>query len=197
MNSLTFLSKRGREIESVFEDLANLRITVFRDFPYLYEGHIDYERDYIQTYLEAECSFLFAVYDKDKMVGASTCIPLLDETEEVKEPFIKGGFDLGSIFYFGESVLLSAYRGRGLGHRFFDEREAHAISFGTYQTACFCSVQRPDNHPARPADYRPNDVFWTKRGYKQQPNLQSSFEWLDVGDDKSTFKPMVYWMKSL
>lgn len=197
MNSLTFLSKQGREIESVFEDLANLRITVFRDFPYLYEGHIDYERDYIQTYLESERSFLFAVYDKDKMVGASTCIPLLDETNEVKEPFIKGGFDLGSIFYFGESVLLSAYRGRGLGHRFFDEREAHAISFGTYQTACFCSVQRPDNHPARPANYRPNDIFWIKRGYKQQPNLQSSFEWLDVGDDKSTFKPMVYWMKSL
>lgn len=197
MNSLTFLSKRGREIESVFDDLANLRITVFRDFPYLYEGHIDYERDYIQTYLESERSFLFAVYDRDNMVGASTCIPLLDETDEVKEPFIKGQFDLGSIFYFGESVLLSAYRGRGLGHRFFDERESHAISFGTYKTACFCSVQRPDNHPARPANYRPNDVFWTKRGYKQQPTLQSSFEWLDVGDNKSTFKPMVYWMKSL
>lgn len=195
--SLSFVTKRGAEIASVFEDLGKLRIAVFRDFPYLYEGTLEHEREYLQTYANASGSFLFAVYDGSTMVGATTCIPLLDETVEVRLPFEEAGFDLSKIFYFGESILLPAYRGLGLGHRFFDEREAHARQFGTYTTTCFCAVERDLNHPAQPQDYRPNDLFWSKRGYQKTPALQSSFEWLDLGDTRPTSKPMVYWMREL
>ncbi len=193
---LIFLTKRGPEIASVFEDLGKLRIAVFRDFPYLYEGTIDHEKEYLQTYANSPRAFLFAVYDGATMVGATTCIPLTDETADVRQPFEEAGFDLNKIFYFGESILLPAYRGLGLGHRFFDEREAHARSFGSYTTTCFCAVVR-DNHPAQPYDYRPNDAFWTKRGYRKTPALQSSFEWFDLGDQHPTSKQMVYWMRAL
>ncbi|RAJ97683.1 acetyltransferase (GNAT) family protein [Larkinella arboricola] len=197
MQSLSFQTKRGREIESVFDGLAALRIAVFRDFPYLYEGTIEYEKTYLETYARSDRSFLFAVYDGPKMVGATTCIPLQDETAEVRKPFETSDFDLTTLFYFGESILLPEYRGLGLGHRFFDEREAHARSFGTFKTACFCAVERPEDHPAKPADYRPNDAFWLKRGYTKLPSLRSYMAWPDRGEEVSTPKPMVYWMREL
>lgn len=181
----------------MFDDLARLRIAVFRDFPYLYDGSVAYERAYLRTYAESERSFLFAVYDGDRMVGATTCIPLTDETDDVQKPFLAAGYDLSMVVYFGESILLPTYRGRGLGHRFFDEREAHTAQFGEYQLTCFCAVARPADHPLRPADYQPLDAFWTKRGYTKEPRLQSQFDWTDIGERASTPKPMVYWLRSL
>jgi GNAT superfamily N-acetyltransferase len=194
--SLSYLTKHGAAIKSVFDDLAKSRIAVFRDFPYLYEGSLDYEKDYLKTYANSEQAFLFAVYDGEKMVGATTCIPLIDETPEVKAPFENAGFDVNDIFYFGESILLAQYRGLGLGHRFFDEREKHAASFGAFKTTCFCSVERI-NHPAQPADYRPNDAFWIKRGYKKTSDLKAIMEWPDIGETVSTPKTMIFWMKEI
>lgn len=195
--SLRFITKQGTDITSVFEDLAKLRIAVFHDFPYLYEGSVDYEMEYLKTYANAERGFLFAVYDGDVMVGATTCIPLVDETEEVQKPFKNAGYDVEKVFYFGESILLKNYRGLGLGHRFFDEREAFAASFKTFTMTCFCAVDRGDVHPAQPAGYRPNDVFWTKRGYKKTPALTAVMEWPDIGEKLSTPKTMIFWKRDL
>ena len=197
---LRYESLTGRAIYDIFDELARLRIAVFRDFPYLYEGSIGYERAYLETYARSEKSLLFAVWDNNRMVGATTALPLLDETDEVQQPFRDAEYDLNRVFYFGESILYCPdYRGHGLGHRFFDEREAHARKlFGTYAFTCFCAVQRPANHPQRPAiDYRPLDDFWQKRGYRQEPTLQSTFRWPDIGETESTPKRMVYWMKKI
>lgn len=182
---------------SVFEDLAPLRIAVFRAFPYLYEGSLAYEKEYLNTYAQSERSLLFAVYSNEEMVGATTCIPLKDETADIRQPFEAAGYAIDSIFYFGESILLPEFRGQGLGHRFFDEREAWARSFGTYKKACFFSVEREPDHPLRPIEYRPNDRFWTKRGYVKQPSLQTTIDWPDIGETVSTPKPLVCWMRDL
>ena len=104
--------------------------------------------------------------------------------------------DLSRIFYFGESVLLSRYRGQGVGVRFFEEREKAARDHG-YNQAAFCGVVRADDHPARPADYEPLDAFWGRRGYQRRGDLVATFSWQDIGDSRETEKPMVYWMKSL
>lgn len=197
MNQLSYIKKTGIEIASVFDDLAKLRIAVFRAFPYLYEGSIDYEKEYLKVYSSSENAFLFAVYDDSKMVGATTCIPLINETPEVQEPFVNAGIALENVFYFGESVLLPEYRGLRLGHRFFDEREAHARSFETCKITCFCSVVRPENHQLRPVDYQPLDKFWAKRGYQKEPSLKSKFEWLDIEEQHSTQKEMIYWTKKI
>jgi len=188
---------KGAGIRAVFDPLARLRIAVFRDFPYLYEGTLEYELEYLNTYADADRALLFAVFDGDRMVGATTCIPLADETEEVQAPFRAAGFNLEEVFYFGESILLPEYRGLGLGHRFFDVREAHAASFGAYQLTCFCAVDRPVDHPLRPEGYRPLDMFWAKRGYRLEPGLQTTFSWPDLGETVSTPKTMKFRVRPL
>ena len=191
---LHFVKKTGADIADLLDGLAALRITVFRDFPYLYEGSLEYEKEYLKVYTHSSEAMLFAVMDGNKMVGATTGIPLKDESAEVQMPFLKTRMDISSIFYFGESLLLHNYRGLGLGHRFFDEREAHARELG-YSITTFCAVDRPVDHPLKPNDYRPNDVFWQKRRYLQQPQLQTTFEWPDIGESMATHKPMIYWLK--
>lgn len=194
---LVFITKRGKEIESVFDELAALRISVFHDYPYLYEGTKEYEKEYLKTYAASARSFLFAVFDRKQMVGATTCIPLSDETVEVRRPFEEAGFGVDKVFYLGESILLPKYRGFGLGHKFFEKREAHAKHFGSFEYCCFCSVERGDSHPSKPENYRGNDAFWIKRGYKKEPSLQSFMEWTDVGEDESTAKKMIFWIKKI
>lgn len=194
---LIYRSFRGHEIETVIQELSELRISVFRDFPYLYDGSLDYEKEYLKTYINSPDSFLFSVFDGAKMVGATTCIVLKDETTDVQEPFLKQNKNLSEIFYFGESILLKEYRGLGLGNRFFEEREKHAFSFPNIKSTCFCAVKRPEDHSLRPVDYQPLDAFWTKRGYRKDANMVSYFDWKDIGEAHSSEKPMEYWFKTI
>lgn len=195
MKNLNFLTAKGSEIESIIPDLGKLRIKVFYEFPYLYAGTEESEKEYLQVYLNCPESFVFAVYDGPLMVGATTAIPLSYETEEVKNPFLRSPYSIEKVFYFGESILLPEYRGLGLGHRFFDEREKYALSFGKYTVTAFCAVDRPDNHPLKPDNYRTNEHLWRKRGYTIHPELSCTMSWLDINEKAETSKKLTFWLK--
>jgi len=194
---LTLQRLSGESLKQYIPELARLRIEVFRDWPYLYDGDLDYEETYLQTYIQSPDSVIVLAFDGDKVVGASTGIPLKYETDEVKQPFINSGYDVDKVFYCGESVLMSSYRGQGAGVAFFEHREAHAQEVGGFDYSCFCGVQRPDDHPRRPADYIPLDNFWRKRGYEKHPELNTTFSWKELGETDESPKPMTFWMKKL
>ena len=177
--------------------LARLRRVVFRDWPYLYDGDEAYEAKYIATYAACPHAALVIAWDGAEAVGLSTCLPLADETENVVAPFRAAGLDPADWFYFGESVLLPAYRGQGVGVTFFKRREAHACSFGIYRHAAFCAVQRPADHPMRPAGAVPLDGFWQHRGFTLRPGLACTMRWRDLGHAEETDHPMQFWTKGL
>lgn len=187
----------GTVLRARTDDLARLRIEVFRDFPYLYDGDLDYEAHYLETYVRSKDSALIAAFDGDRLVGAATSLPLEDETPEVIEPFLRQGLPVERIFYFGESVLLKPYRGHGLGVAFFAEREAWARSLKRFEMACFCAVDRPPDHPRRPPDYVPLDAFWERRGFRRVPGMETRFIWRDLDEEEASPKRMVFWTKTL
>lgn len=186
----------GDALLAYLPELARLRITVFREFPYLYDGDMAYEERYLQTYIRGRDSVIVLAFDGDRVVGASTGVALSEEPAHVQAPFRAADYPMDEIFYCGESVLLREYRGQGAGVAFFDHREAHAIDHG-YRYSCFCAVQRPTDHPARPGDYVPLDTFWNRRGYAIRPELHTTFSWKEVGETKESAKPMTFWMKTL
>lgn len=186
----------GAELEAHLDDVARLRIAVFRDWPYLYDGTLDYEREYLKTYRDNAGALLVGAFDAGILVGASTSTFMEDHAEAFAAPLARIGLPAGSILYGAESVLLPAYRGRGLGHRFFDLREAHARAHGRSHVA-FCSVVRPEGHPLCPETYRTNDAFWTGRGYAKLPGVLAEFSWKDLGDDGESVKPLQFWMRAL
>jgi GNAT superfamily N-acetyltransferase len=177
--------------------LGQLRVEVFRDWPYIYDGDAAYEETYLRTYAAAARAAVIAAFDGAEIVGAATCLPLTDEPPDMQRVFTDAGMDAPSVFYFGESVLRRAYRGQGIGVRFFEHREAHARSFGTYTTAAFCAVERPDTHPLKPVGFIPLDAFWSRRGFTQQPGLRCKMSWLDLGERQETEKYLTFWTKNL
>ena len=194
--TVTLTDLAGQDIRPHLNTLAELRMSVFRDFPYLYEGSLDYERRYLETYARSSGSLFVLARDGERVVGAATGIPMADETEAFKQPFITEGWRPEDIFYFGESVLLPDFRGQGIGVGFFDHREAHARSQG-FRYAVFCAVVRPEDHPQRPEDYQPLDRFWHNRGYRSLPALTTEYAWTDVGDKHQSRKTMQFWYREL
>ncbi len=182
---------------SILTELAKLRIQVFRDFPYLYDGNMDYEMEYLQTYLNAPQSIVVVAFDGDKVAGASTALPMAAETDNIKRPWIERGYDVGKIFYFGESVLLKEYRGQGIGVAFFEHREQWARQCGGFELMTFCGVLRPENHPLKPENYVPLDAFWAKRGFVKTADMVCHIAWKDVDEAEETEKPLHFWMKRL
>lgn len=187
----------GVDIAPYIEDVARLRIGVFRSFPYLYEGDFAYEADYLATYSRSPGSLFVLAFDGDRVIGASTGIPLGDETAEFRKPFIERGIDVCDVFYFGESVLLPEYRGHGLGHRFFDEREAYARRLGRFAMTAFCAVVRNEDDPRRPQGFRANDAFWMKRGYQRQADMRCQIAWKEVGSEEQEPHALAFWLRPL
>ena len=186
----------GAGVRRHLDAVAALRIAVFRDWPYLYDGDPAYEREYLDAYATSPDSVFVLAFDGDTVIGASTGLPLADDTAEFRAPFDAAGLDAARVFYFGESVLLPAYRGRGIGHAFFDHREVHARALGRFDLTAFCAVDRADDDPRRPSGHRGNEAFWTKRGYVRQPGMTVRLQGneLDHGDIDLG---LTFWTRSL
>lgn len=184
------------EARARLSELAALRITVFKEFPYIYDGSLDYEVKYLGRYLDSKTAMIFvAETEKVELVGMSTCQHMNDEMEEVKKPFITAGISTDSIFYFGESLLQPQFRGQGIGKKFFELRENYARSFPKIETTTFCAVDRPSTHPQRPSDYQPLDLFWNSRGYLKKENLKCYLQWQDMNESVETVKSLSFWVK--
>ncbi len=193
MSRFEIRALQGPDLEAALDGVAALRIAVFRDWPYLYDGTLDYEREYLKTYRDNPGALLVGAFEGERLVGASTSTLMEDHAEAFSAPLRQIGLPVETILYGAESVVLPQYRGLGLGHRFFDLREAHARKLGRSHIA-FCAVTRPTTHPQRPETYRTNDAFWQGRGYAPLPGVLAEFAWKDVGDDAETLKPLQFWL---
>lgn len=194
--SINIVEISGLESANFIDELSSLRIQVFRDFPYLYDGTLSYEKNYLKTYLSSANSFLALCRDGEKIVGASTAIPMSEKEDSLLAPLLHAGIDPKNVCYFGESVLLEEYRGKGIGKKFMRAREKFAKSKGL-NFAMFCTVLREIDHPLRPASYRPLDPFWHNEGYEKVPGLICEYSWKDLNEKTETKKSMQFWMKKL
>ena len=195
--TIEVVTLRGKDLAQGIPAVARLRMSVFRHWPYLYDGSMEYETSYLSKFAQAEGAIIVAATDGDAIVGCATAAPLTAVEPEFATPFAERRMDVAKVFYCGESVLLPDYRGQGLGHAFFDHREAQARALDRFTHSAFCVVVRPLDHPLRPASYVPLDAFWSKRGYAKVDGLMAHFSWKDVDQPAETAKPMQFWTKVL
>jgi GNAT superfamily N-acetyltransferase len=194
--NLKILRLKGPDIIPFIPELARLRINIFKEYPYLYDGNLDYEYKYLDTYIKCPESVIVFALDHNKVVGASSGIPLEFETIELQKPFLDNQINIQDVFYFGESVLEPEYRGRNIYRQFFAQREAAAREYGC-KIAAFAAVERDPDDPRKPKDYVPLDDVWKYFGYEKHPELYAYFEWKEVGEKIQTPKPMIFWLKKL
>jgi len=194
--SIAVRTLTGAEVAAHLPDLARLRIAVFAEWPYLYDGERDAESDYVREFAAEPGSVLVAAFDGARVVGVATASPMAGQKPAFRAPLEQLGYDTSAMFYFGESVLLPEYRGQGIGHAFFDHREAAARAAGA-RFACFAAVIRPQEHPSRPAGYRPLDAFWRKRFYAPVPGATVELSWKEHGESAETPKHLQLWLRGL
>jgi GNAT superfamily N-acetyltransferase len=193
-NELVVQRLRGAAILPWLDSLAELRMQVFREYPYLYDGTLEAEARYLQHYAGCAESTLVLARRDQKVVGASTAMPLSAESRAFRAPFEILRLPIERYYYLAESVVLPEYRGLGLGHQFFNEREASAQELG-YQKTTFCAVLRGTTHPARPKRTRDLGHFWRKRGYSPRPELVAELPWLEVGHDSEEHHLLMFWTR--
>jgi GNAT superfamily N-acetyltransferase len=197
MSDLIIKTLKGKEIEPYISDLAKLRINILKVYPYLYDGDLDYEQQYLSTYIKCPETILVLVLNQNNVVvGASSAIPLEFETIEFQKPFLEKNIKIRDVFYLGESVLQPKYRGRGIYRHFFTARETAAKEYGCKLSA-FAAVDRALDDPRKPKDYVPLDNIWRHFGYEKHPELRTWFEWKEIGESMQTPKPLIFWLKKL
>jgi GNAT superfamily N-acetyltransferase len=192
----------GVKLTAAIPVLAQLRIAVFREWPYLYDGHPAYEEKYLGELAKARDGVIVAALDGTEIVGAATAAPLAQHSPDFAPLFADLSIDPDRVFYFGESVLLPAWRGQGIGHRFFDRREAAALDARTssgarFTHAAFCGVVRATDDPRQPPDYTPLDAFWQRRGFELVQGMFGSYSWKEIGAAEETEQLMQFWLKRL
>jgi len=196
MNRTTETLLTGAAIAAVLEDLATLRLEIFLDYPYLYRGERAQELAYLRSYAEQPETCVLIARDGGKVVGAATGMPLEHENAELKGAFAGNNLPIETIFYIGELLFLPGYRGQGLGQRLLSGLENRVRALGRYRQLTCATVERPEDHPQRPADDIPITRFLARTGFQKLPGVTVSFNWRET-DGVRRDHLMQFWVKPL
>ena len=181
-------------IRAHLDDLAGLRLTIFREYPYLYDGRLEGERRYLSHYADHGC--VLAALDGETIVGAITGMPLDHEPSDFTQPFRDAGRDPVQYYYIGELLLQAPYRGSGLGSRMLEQFEQQIRQAEMFTHACCATVVRPDNHSLRPTGFRPVEPFCRHHGYSPVPGAVVQVAWQQI-DGTTPRNSLQYWEKPL
>lgn len=195
MVQVSYAVVQSEGLKSVVPDVARLRMEVFREFPYLYDGTIEYENKYLEPFASSKNSMLVVAQIGTHIVGCITGIPFIEASAECRAPFAKAGIPIDSIFYLGEIVLEKEYRGNGIGARMFETFIKFVKEQKKYSQIAICEVARHADHSQQ--DHFNLDTFWSKRQFVKQPQLITHFNWREVGRETEEAHPMVYWLKKV
>ena len=184
----------GQDIKKITDELGNFRITIFQEYPYLYDGDLDSERKYLARYSNISNSILLLLRDQAGILGAATGIPLAHDEPAFTEPFKDK--NLEEFFYIGELMIRKDNRSKGIGTLLL-RNMLDLIDKQQFTTACLYTVDRGDNHPLKPELYQSPDSLWKKFGFEKHSSHRVYLSWRDLGNITETEKPMNVWIKDL
>lgn len=186
----------GSAITDGLDDMASLRLDIFKEYPYLYMGRREDEHTYLNTYAEAPDACAILAYDGACIIGAATGMPLIHEDVQMRDAFAGTALPPNEIYYVGELLFLPGYRNGGLGHKLLARIENHIRSLGIYRSLTCATVERPDDHPLRPLDYIPITRFLDQTGFTRLTGVTTHFTWLETDGVKRDHS-MQFWGKDL
>ena len=195
MTDIHVRSFTGSGLKPYLHSIAKLRTDVFKEYPYFEDSDLDRETQYLRKLSTNKEAIAVLIFDNTTLVGVSLGSPFVIEDPALHQPFKESKLGVESYFYFGDSVLLKHYRGRGIGHHFFDAREAHVAHYKKFKHICFCVPDFPTQN--QPKDFVPLTDFWRKRGYVHHPEMKCCLSWKKIDDDHPTDHSMSFWVKDL
>jgi hypothetical protein len=194
----TVYALKGYQARIHFKNIAALRIAAFADFPYLYAGTEEYEKEYLETYFNSLQSVVYVGFHAEKIVAFSNLMPLCEMPLEIIKPFIENDIDVANIIYLGEAILSPEYQHKKSGFisAMLKIQEQHARK-KNYNQIMFMSVIRSDDHPLKPENYTSLDGMFTKFGFKRYENMFIEMTWTQVDTNIETDTILSIWYKNL
>ena len=186
----------GSAVETCLEELASLRLNIFHEYPYLYDGCREDELKYLRLYKDTPEAFVLSVTDSGAMIGAATGLPLRYEVETLINPFAGTSYPVDELFYIGEVLFYPSYRERGLGIRLLNRIDEYVCNLGNYRYLTCATVVRPENYAQRPENHVPIDRFLSRTGFIKLPGITTSFAWKEI-DGCNREHLMQFWLKEL
>ncbi len=183
--------------KNFIDALAQLRITIFKEFPYLYEGDFKYEQDYLQKFIDTPDSLICIAFEGEKPIGALTALPLKHEEPSIRQTFEKQGLSIEKTYYFSEILLLPEYRLLGLGYMMYRMAENSVLQKNKYKQLSFAAIEREENHPQKPENYTSPYSFFERIGYTQNRELVCQITWKEIGETEATPKSLFFWTKEI
>lgn len=199
---ITFHEYHGSEILPHLTHVGQMRIKLFRAFPYLYDGNLDYEISYLQGLAENRQSQLLVAEVDHQPVGIATALPLISSAEILAQAhtiFRQADINPAACYYYSEILVEPEFRGLGIASEFYQLRANHARSLG-FHNICFAAIEQPDDHPQRPSDYHSPVTMWQRMGFQRHPEMQMTFQWPTLrldGTTQNQSHQMIFWLKSL
>ncbi len=191
---ITYQLLQGEKIQDFIDEIARLRITIFREFPYLYDGNEAYEKEYLKKFAEISESLVVLSLDENKVIGAFTSLPMRFEQEGVKKEIPSDW--IKNAFYLSEIVLEKTYRRQGIGRTMFQMMLDKINTLQKYNRILFASIEREENHPFKPHDYISNDEIWIKQGFQKTP-YHSTISWKEINEETDSSKKLSIWQKEI
>lgn len=184
---------------SQLPQMAQLRIDIFREYPYLYDGDFAYESKYLGRYLRCPQSFIGLILAEDgtTLLGMTTAMPLALEDPAFQEPFKARHVPLEQVCYFGELILRPEVRGLGLGNHLMEWNLQFARTNPQFTMAALACVDRSDMPNVVPIRHRAMDAFWHKFGFTEFKDVTCRYAWKDLGASAETEKTMIFWLSPI
>ncbi len=203
-NNKTYIIERfsGHECTEYLDIIANFRIEYFKQYPYLYKGNLEYERNYLSEFIVNKESLIILVKNEERdIIAVSTSLPLTSEADilnNASEVFKEFNQLPQDYFYFSEVIIDNCHQGAGLLRYIYSEQEKYARNLG-YFKVCIATVIRDSNDPRRPTKYYDQDKVWKQRGFSK---TKMSFKhcWPTIMPDGSVsnfLNSMIFWIKDI
>lgn len=191
------INLRGKEIIPYLRNLARLRIDVFKEWPYLYDGDDDGEEKYLQIYANTENALCVVALEGKSVVGAVTGIPANESMKEVQDAFVEKNLPLDNAYYLGEFMLVKGFRERGIGKKMYLAFETLLKEKRGCEKVVLCEISRDKSDKRKPAEYKSLTPFWESLGYERLPNWKTSFLYKEIGQSEESLHTMHFREKNL
>ncbi len=182
----------GNQITDIIPTIAKLRIKSFKGYPYLYNGTLESELEYLELYKNNEHALVVQESESAEtvmLIGA----PLIDIFPEAKTIFESAQYNADECYYAEEVVLPLANMPLIL-----EAFEAQVIKWN-YKNLCLITVKEEENHPLKPENYQSIEPLFEELGFsKTDLSISAAYSTFCAGGSvQQRGHEFVFWIKKL
>lgn len=175
----------GPEIAPYIKDIASLCNSIYRDAPYLYNGEDADYNTYVESYTESNDTIICLAFDQQEIIGLALGMPMEQSRDLYKPTLIEHGFDLQTMYYFGEFGLRNGYQNRGIEISLYAHMEKTIRESGAFDKIAIWEIEGSKNK------------FLSEFGFLLHPELNFHISWTHIGDTQETEHLATYSIKNL